>query len=104
MKRRILFLLFYLIPFLISAQNLPFSIHLEPLLMNDVSGLQAYAFGQYDGKWLLVGGRLDGLHKRQPFAAFNVEGNNNQIVVIDPILKKNGRPLLIHCPLIFKSN
>lgn len=99
MKRRILFLLFYLIPFLISAQNLPFSIHLEPLLMNDVSGLQAYAFGQYDGKWLLVGGRLDGLHKRQPFAAFNVEGNNNQIVVIDPILKKKWQASINTLPI-----
>ena len=88
MKRITSLLLFYLFPFLISAQTLPFSIHLEPLLMNDISGLQAYAFGQYDGKWLVVGGRLDGLHKRQPFAAFNVEGNNNQIFVIDPILKK----------------
>jgi hypothetical protein len=88
MKRIASLLLFYLFPFLISSQTLPFSIHLEPLLMNDISGLQAYAFGQYDGKWLVLGGRLDGLHKRQPFAAFNVEGNNNQIFVIDPILKK----------------
>jgi hypothetical protein len=25
------------------------------------------------------------LHRRQPFAAFDVAGNNNQIIVIDPI-------------------
>ena len=47
-------------------------------------GLQSFAFGQYDGKWVLIGGRLDGLHRRQPFASFDSIGHNNQILVIDP--------------------
>ena len=66
------------------GQSVPFGIYLEPMNINELGGLQAYAFGQHNGKWLIVGGRLDGLHRRQPFAAFDVAGNNNQLIVIDP--------------------
>lgn len=69
----------------VFAQTAPFNIYIEPMNINGLGGLQAYAFGQDDGKWLIVGGRLDGLHRRQPFAAFDVAGNNNQLIVIDPI-------------------
>jgi hypothetical protein len=67
------------------AQSAPFGIYLEPLNINGLGGLQAYAFGQDNGKWLIVGGRLDGLHRRQPFAAFDIAGNNNNLIVIDPL-------------------
>ncbi len=67
------------------SQTAPFNIYLEPLNITGTGGLQAYAVGQYNGKWLIVGGRLDGLHRRQPFAAFDVAGNNNQLIVIDPV-------------------
>ncbi len=66
------------------AQSAPFGIYIEPMNINGLGGLQAYAFGQDNGKWLIAGGRLDGLHRRQPFAAFDIEGNNNQLIVIDP--------------------
>lgn len=70
------------------AQNTPFNIYIEPVNIPGLGGLQAYAFGQHDGKWLIVGGRLDGLHRRQPFAAFDIAGNNNQLIVVDPAAKK----------------
>ncbi len=61
---------------------------LEPLDIPGLKGVQAFAFGQYEGKWLIVGGRLDGLHRRQPFASFHYAGNNDQLVVVDPIQRK----------------
>lgn len=70
------------------AQNAPFNIHIEPMTINGLGGLQSYSFGQSNGKWLILGGRLDGLHRRQPFAAFDVAGNNNQIIVVDPVQKQ----------------
>lgn len=73
---------------LIIAQNAPFNIHLEPMTIDGLGGLQSYSFGQSNGKWLVLGGRLDGLHRRQPFAAFDVAGNNNQIIVVDPVQKQ----------------
>lgn len=78
----------------LSAQTPPFGISIAPMNIPELGGLQAYAFGQHDNKWLVVGGRLDGLHRRQPFAAFSVEGNNNQLIVVDPVnLQKWSAPL-----------
>lgn len=78
-------IILWLFPFLLAAQNAPFSIHLEPVNIPNVGGVQAYAFGQHEGKWLIVGGRLDGLHRRQPWASFDVAGHNTSLLVIDPV-------------------
>lgn len=69
----------------VSAQNAPFNIVLDAVEIPELGGLQSYAFGQADGKCLLVGGRLDGLHRRQPWASFDLAGHNNQLIVIDPV-------------------
>jgi len=61
-----------------------YSVVLRPLEIEGLMGLQSYSFGQYDGKILFIGGRLDGLHRRQPWASFDSIGHNNQIVVLDP--------------------
>ena len=81
------------------AQSAPFDIYLEPLNIDELGGLQAYAFGQDNGKWLIAGGRLDGLHRRQPWAAFNIAGNNNQLVVIDPESKQKWTSPLTSLPV-----
>lgn len=70
------------------SQTTPFNIQMEALNISGLGGLQAFAFGQDNGKWLVVGGRLDGLHRRQPFAAFDIAGNNNQVIVIDPVTQQ----------------
>lgn len=67
------------------SQKAPFDIILEPVNVAELGGLQSYAYGQHDGKWLIIGGRLDGLHRRQPFAAFDEAGHNTQLIVVDPI-------------------
>jgi hypothetical protein len=66
---------------LVEAQNTPFSVAIEPMNIEGLGGIQSYAWGQHDGKWLIVGGRLDGLHQRQPFAAFDAAGHNTQLIV-----------------------
>ena len=94
-------LIFFLWSIMISgyAQTIPFQVYFEPLSINDLGGLQAYAWGQYDGKWLIVGGRLDGLHRRQPFASFDVDGHNNQLIVVDPISQKKWTKSLSSLPI-----
>lgn len=71
------------------SQTANFDIALEPVKMEGLGGLQSYAFGQHNGKWLIIGGRLDGLHRRQPFAAFDEDGHNKRLLVIDPVNKKH---------------
>lgn len=76
------------------SQTAPFELALEPVSIPGLGGIQSYAFGQANGKWLIIGGRLDGLHRRQPFAAFDVAGHNNQLIVVDPVnLQKWSAPL-----------
>ncbi len=66
------------------GQTAPFNVVIEPVNTSNLGGLQSFAFGQDNGKWLLVGGRLDGLHRRQPWASFDIAGHNNQLIVVDP--------------------
>lgn len=79
---RTFFLIIALLSITANAQTPTFNVYIEPMNVPGLGGLQAYAFGQDNGKWLIIGGRLDGLHRRQPFAAFDVAGNNNQLIVI----------------------
>lgn len=77
--------LFFVLLFATSATSQsPFSISLEPLEISELGGLQSFAKATHDGKWLLTGGRLDGLHRRQPWASFDQAGHNNQLTVVDP--------------------
>jgi hypothetical protein len=59
-------------------------VHLTPIEIPGLGGVQSYAFGTHEGDWLIVGGRLDGLHRRQPWAAFDEAGNNNRLIVVNP--------------------
>lgn len=71
-----------------SAQE-QFTIQIEPFPINEAPGIQSYSLGKAsDGKWLILGGRIDGLHKRRPFEAFLKEENNTSVFVIDPINNK----------------
>ncbi len=86
MKRKIALMTGFLMVYITAfSQTVPFNIYLEPMNISGLGGLQSYAFGQDNGKWVIIGGRLDGLHRRQPFAAFDIAGNNNQIIVVDPV-------------------
>lgn len=62
----------------------PFEIQLEAVEIEGLGGLQSYAVGTHNGRWLIIGGRLDGLHRRQPWASFDLAGHNNQLFVVDP--------------------
>lgn len=75
------------ITFISNAQFTNYAVALEPMQINGLPGLQSYAWGKHNGKWILIGGRLDGLHRRQPFASFAAAGNNTNIYVVDPVTK-----------------
>ena len=81
------------------TQSTPFQIALEPVNISGLGGIQAFAWGQYNGKWLIVGGRLDGLHQRQPFAAFDIAGHNTQLIVIDPVAQQKWTAPLSSLPV-----
>ena len=63
-----------------------FTVQIKPLVISNAPSVHSFSFGKTsDGKWVILGGRIDGLHQRQPFAAFLENDNNKNVYVIDPI-------------------
>ncbi len=85
MKKAILFPFFSLLLGLSLAgqSSFPYTLSLTPVEVAGLPGLHSYAFGQQAGKWLLIGGRKDGVHARQPFNAFPATENNDLLYVVD---------------------
>ena len=73
---------------ILSSNSVPFRIQIEQAGFSLPSGLQSYVLGTNDRKWLLLAGRINGLH------GFN-SGNNNfpadtqntTVFVVDPNLQ-----------------
>jgi hypothetical protein len=81
--RNIIFLACLLLGFSLRAQA-PFEVSFDTLTVPNAPGLHSYAAAIHNGLWLIVAGRTDGLHPRQPFAAFFIDDNNRVVYVIDP--------------------
>jgi len=63
-----------------------FVVEIEPLTITGAPGIHSYSYGlTSDQKWVVFGGRIDGLHRRQPWAAFLEQDNNKNVFVIDPV-------------------
>ena len=70
---------FFIALFIMSCNTAQeqFSIKIEPFTITDAPGVQSYSWGKTsDGKWLILGGRIEGLHKMRPFEAFRQNENN----------------------------
>jgi len=87
MKNLFAALLFTLGSALLFAQTIPFDYEVKvvPKSISNFPGVHSFAYGQANGKWVIIGGRRDGLHARQPNSAFPATSNNKDIFVIDPV-------------------
>ncbi len=86
-----------------AEKKIPFSIRLEQVEITNLPALQSFAYATWQGKWLLVAGRKDGLHRRQPWAAFDEAGQNKYIYVVDPVLKKVWKQSVENFPVSIKE-
>lgn len=77
-----------IVPILFSGigQNFDYSLSLNAINIPNLPGVHSYAFGQNNGKWLIIGGRLDGIHPRQANSSFPSNMNNTNLFVIDPTM------------------
>lgn len=66
----------------------PFRIRLEAVDLAGFPGLHSFSFGRDGDTWLLIGGRLDGIHARQPNAAFPASANNRRMMVLDLVARQ----------------
>ncbi len=71
-------------PFLYGQSFEEFSVRLEQMNLPDMPGVHSYAIGNYDGIWVILGGRIDGLHDHRPPFSFGEPGENTFITVVSP--------------------
>ena len=78
-------LVFVFLSTFVNAQStFPFDIVLDAVNIPGAPGLQSYSKAEHNGDWLILGGRTDGLHQRQPWQAFDAAGHHLNAVVINP--------------------
>lgn len=70
-------------PLLFFAQQVPFQIDIEAVNATAVPPIHSFAFAQEGSKWLIVGGRTNGLHGFSTNDNFDVMYANEYIVVVD---------------------
>jgi hypothetical protein len=63
--------------------NFDYTIQTKPKTIIGFEGLHSFAIAERKGKILIIGGRLDGIHARQPFNSFPQKKNNTDIILID---------------------
>ncbi len=68
-----------------ESEEIGFSITLDTLDIPNMPPVHSYAYGVHENDILIIGGRIDGLHARQPFAAFPLASNNQQLIVVNPV-------------------
>lgn len=72
------------VPVQSQTSALPFTLQLEDITYEDWPGLHSFSFGKWDGRWIIVGGRIDGLHAFLPPNPFPVSSANHFIRMLDP--------------------
>ncbi len=54
----------------------------------DFPAINSYTSAVYNSQWLIIGGRIDGLHDHRPDRAYPADKSNKNIWVVDPIKNK----------------
>lgn len=67
-----------------QTEGVPFSISLEEITYEHWPALHSFAYGTWEGRWILAGGRTDGLHSFLPPDVFPVSQANTNIIMLDP--------------------
>lgn len=86
MYRSILLSIFVLLFFSTNLKaQLSYSIELEEFSLQGTPTLHSFSFAQWEGKWVFVGGRTNGLHGFTPLTAFPRPFANKYIYVVDTL-------------------
>ena len=67
-----------------QSENDPYAIEIERIYIPGSPAIHSFAFAEYYGKWLFVGGRTNGLHGFNPGDAFPKQYSNKNIFVVNP--------------------
>jgi hypothetical protein len=62
-----------------------FTVHVLPSVISAVPPVHSGALAIRNGKWIFIGGRIDGMHIMQANMAFPGFGKNDSVFVVDPV-------------------
>jgi hypothetical protein len=65
------------------GQMPPFTVQIEAITGTTLPALHSFAFAQSGDKWLIIGGRTNGLHGLNSSGGFPAESKNDAVIVID---------------------
>lgn len=85
------FLLCFLYPnrtILLGQTSFHYRLSIDTISFPGIRGIHSFSSATAGDKWLIIGGRTDGIHARQPFNAFLREDHNDSIYVVDPVLRR----------------
>ena len=85
-KSTLLFIIVSLFLPAISQWN--YRVEIKADTIENLPALHSYVFAQNENEYLIIGGRKDGIHARQPFAAFDEANKNTQAYVINTATKE----------------
>lgn len=81
--RRTITLCLFILQFWVSTHAQPPELQIQPQEIPTLPGLHSFVWAKWNQLLLIVGGRTDGLHQKQPFAAFEKQFRNDSIYVLD---------------------
>lgn len=81
MRWIVLFLLFWASFIEAPAQ---WTVLVKPRNIVGMPALQSFAAAEFTGRWIFIGGRVDGLHQRQPPRSFLASERNAHVWLVDP--------------------
>ncbi|MEZ4987665.1 MAG: T9SS type A sorting domain-containing protein [Saprospiraceae bacterium] len=61
-----------------------YEVQVVPIEIPNFEGIHSFVHAQHQSYWLILGGRRDGLHARQPFNSFPAAYNNTRIELVEP--------------------
>lgn len=67
-----------------NPQDLPFQLSLEEVTQDELPGLHSFAFAHYEEWWIMIGGRINGLHGFFAATAFPEDKANTLLRLINP--------------------
>lgn len=76
----------------------PFKVTITPYSINGAPAIHSFAFASYNGKWLFIGGRTNGLHGFLPPFGFPSSGINDSAFVVDPVANQTWAASLAGLP------
>lgn len=80
----ILFILFLFCPLTWAQTQTDFDVSIEEITIENMPPIHSFAWGQSNGVWLLIGGRINGLHGFMPNSSFPKSTQNTFLYVVNP--------------------